>query len=256
MKKSEYIDRKIMELEYMENEVMKNRITSTYKYILALIPLVGITFVLGKYLLLYKAAVSLAVIDATLVSIARMKYKSCETILNQLGDEKKHLKKIEANGIKTSKELDRKRLERIKNLEQEQDLLNEQGKTTGTLGALAALTTIGGSLGIMINPLVGGIVSAVSLISANSLFNKDLLDEKTYNKLETRICNLRNDIELGSVYGYNTTSKHQNLSRKKEQTHSPDKTKVISEALEKQVDSYIESLTKQNNDTRGKTKVK
>lgn len=234
MNKSAYMNRKIRELETYEKEITKKQIRNLGRYIMATLPTIALAIALGKYLMLYKAAATVGIMASMLVAGARFDYCSKKNALEEINDEKNHLKTIKTKGINSNKKLDQKRLERINTLQNQQEEINSKGVKTGVACAISGIVSGIGAVGIMFNPLIGGIVSGISLLTAVSLANDDLEGERSYNKLEARINNLKNDIELGSIYGHEI-NKTQSSGTNNQTEKSPKTTqKKISEPIKKE----------------------
>lgn len=258
MNKSVYIKRKINELEKCEKYFSQSQIKNLGRFIMVTIPTVALAIALGKYFMLYKAASMVGVFSAMLMAGARFDFCSKRNSINQIREEKKHLNSIKTKGINSTRTLDQKRIERISSLQDKQEEMNEKGIKTGILAGIAGVTTGLGAIGILFNPLVGGIVSGISFLTATRLASEDLEGEKNYNKLEARINNLKNDIELGSIYGYETTKTQSDKSNKpiSEPSKKTDKKQKFSKQQEKQIEEYLSFLSAMKDKEQAKVNQK
>ena len=114
--KEEYIDRKIEGLDANKASLIEKNVFITALGIAGTLALGGAAFMFGK--LVTQIAVTLALFDAVIPVVTIMTDVYRNNQLKQIEKEMKHLKTLKKQGIKSTKELDRKRLEKINEYEE------------------------------------------------------------------------------------------------------------------------------------------
>ena len=256
--KEEYIDRKIEGLDANKASLIEKNVFITALGIAATLVLGGAAFMIGK--LITQIAVTLALFDAVIPVATIMTDVDRNNQLKQIEKEMKHLKTLKKQGIKSTKVLDRKRLEKINEYEEQQEEISEKS------GLYSILTTIL-TISWFISP-TAAIISIVSLLATTGVLAKSAADDKKILELEASIQNLKHNIELGSLYGHTDTNKSTKTNTKTTQKSiSNAKTKSKSNNIQASkavnldncelVDEYLESLEmKDYNDEKAKELIK
>ena len=256
--KEEYIDRKIEGLDANKASLIEKNVFITALGIAATLVLGGAAFMIGK--LITQIAVTLALFDAVIPVATIMTDVDRNNQLKQIEKEMKHLKTLKKQGIKSTKVLDRKRLEKINEYEEQQEEISEKS------GLYSILTTIL-TISSLISP-TAAIISIVSLLATTGVLAKSAADDKKILELEASIQNLKHNIELGSLYGHTDTNKSTKTNTKTTQKSiSNAKTKSKSNNIQASkavnldncelVDEYLESLEmKDYNDEKAKELIK
>ena len=257
--KEEYIDRKIEGLDANKASLIEKNVFITALGIAGTLVLGGAAFMFGK--LVTQIAVTLALFDAVIPVVTIMTDVDRNNQLKQIEKEMKHLKTLKKQGIKSTKELDRKRLEKINEYEEQQEEISEKS------GLYSILTTIL-TISWFISSPTAAIISIVSLLATTGVLAKSAADDKKILELEASIQNLKHNIELGSLYGHTDTKKSTKTNTKTTQKSiSNAKTKSKSNNIQASkavnldncelVDEYLESLEmKDYNDEKAKELIK
>lgn len=173
--------------------------------------------------------------------------------LKQNGKEIKHLENISKQGIKKTDELDRKRLEKIEDLKDEQAEHISKDKLAARLSAIPILGWFGASCATIFSfnamYVALGAVGLMSLLCAKSAH-----EEKELIRLESRINNLENDLLLEPIYGYTPEPEKTVIKVKSQETPSAKEKENDKKA--EAVDQYVESLTETTRKEQEKPKEK
>lgn len=238
--KTKYANKKIKELESLRFEeklsAVKGFLLGAAGTALFAIPAVILTKWLMQVSILL-GLLDLIIVEGTVYSIASNVHQ-----IKAINDEIRHLNNIKKQGIKTGKELNVKRLERIDELENKQEEVQKRENLNMIPTAIGGIVWIGAAFGTLINSempmlsLVGALITTCSLV-------KSSLGEKEYSALQARIDNLRNDIELESVYGIESNKQKTNSINLERDSKSYTSTKALANTEdEKLVDEYLKSL--------------
>lgn len=238
--KNSYIDKKIDELEDWNAETTVEMIKNS------ILGITGLALFAAPAVLLYNwipvISTILGLFDLMIgeALVCNLRLKKIDK--NQMKDQIKHLKNIRAKGIKSGRSLGVKRIERITELEEEQQILQKKENWNTVLLVLGGAIWVGCSLATIINsymPYVALLGAAITTIS----IEKSIKGDKEYSKLQTRINNLRNDLELEPIYGIENKTTTKNESTKTKETTDKSKTQaLVDTSTEELVDKYIESL--------------
>ena len=124
--KEEYIDRNIEALDANRVSLIEKNVFITALGIAGTLILGGAAFMIGK--LITEIAVTLALFDAVIPVATIMTDIDRNSQIKQIKKEMKHLKTLKKQGIKSTKELDRKRLEKINEYEEQQEACGSRPK--------------------------------------------------------------------------------------------------------------------------------
>ena len=263
--KEEYIDRKIDGLDANRVSLIEKNVFITALGIAGTLILGGAAFMIGK--LITEIAVTLALFDAVIPVATIMTDIDRNSQIKQIKKEMKHLKTLKKQGIKSTKELDRKRLEKINEYEEQQEEISEKSGLYPILTTILTIAWFISTCASLISP-TAVLVSIGSLLLTTGILAKSAADDKKILELETSIQNLKHNIELGSLYGYtdakkstktNTKTTEKNISNTK--TMSKSKSIQASPSINldncELVDEYLESLEKKEyTDEKAKELIK
>lgn len=263
--KEEYIDRKIEGLDANKASLIEKNVFITALGIAGTLALGSAAFMFGK--LVTQIAVTLALFDAVIPVVTIMTDVYRNNQLKQIEKEMKHLKTLKKQGIKSTKELDRKRLEKINEYEEQEEEISEKSGLYSILTTILTISWFISTCASLISPNAV-IISIVSLLAATGVLAKSAADDKKILELEASIQNLKHNIELGSLYGYTDAKKSTNTNTKtKQKDISNEKTKSKSNNIQASkavnldncelVDEYLESLERKGyNDEKAKELIK
>lgn len=240
--KNSYIDKKIEELEGWNVETNVDMVKNS------ILGIAGLAFFAAPAVFLYNwvpvISTILALFDLMVAEALVYNLRIKQLDKEQIKDQIKHLKNIRAKGIKSGRSLGVKRLERIAELEDQQvEIQNKENWNTALL-VLGGAIWFGAAVATIINTympliaLLGAVITTVSVA-------KSIKGDKEYSKLQTRISNLRNDLELEPIYGTEAKTPAKTESIKVKKINDKDKTKaLVDTTTEELVDKYIETLEK------------
>jgi len=256
MKKNIYLDKKINDMTDNISILKRRRLTTILVVSLIVLGLTVPAIALADVLAFYSGALMLGVWDALAVLYGYASVKDKNQDIRQFENEKAHLKKIKEKGIKSTKKLDEKRLERIYELtEKQEEYIPKDSINSVILGAGAFASIVSSILLIATNTAGVGVTLGLlaSILSARNIMKNG--DEIT--KLEARIDNLKNDIELGSIYGYDPKNTRTTEAKRISNKGGVARAIAYSPLQERQVDQYIAELEKAlTDDEKVKTFVK
>ena len=263
--KEEYIDRKIEGLDANKASLIEKNVFITALGIAGTLALGSAAFMFGK--LVTQIAVTLALFDAVIPVVTIMTDVYRNNQLKQIEKEMKHLKTLKKQGIKSTKELDRKRLEKINEYEEQEEEISDKSGLYSILTTILTLSWFISTCASLISPNAV-IISIVTLLATTGVLAKSAADDKKILELEASIQNLKHNIELGSLYGYTDAKKSTNTNTKtKQKDISNAKTKSKSNNIQASkavnldncelVDEYLESLERKGyNDEKAKELIK
>lgn len=248
LKKGNYLTKKINKLK--ENIKFKKReknVNSVKRFfsIATAIGLASFAILNWKYTLLVRLASGLALMGSELFLIYASAVKESSNSIEYDEKQINHLQNIKNNGIKSNKNLDQKRLERISEYEEQQEQLEQEIKNVERNRVIAGGLTGAASIGTIFNPVVGGVLSIIGLIFTHNLSEEKFGKNDEFNLLECRINNLKNDIELGSIYGYDNKSLRKPQEKSQTSTKGKQNTKQEEITIEKKSDNQINQQNEQ-----------
>ena len=254
MKKNVYLDKKISDLDDNIRTLKKGRFTNILVVALIVLGLTVPAIALADILAFYSGTAMLGVWDALAILYGYGAVKDKNQDIRQFENEKEHLKKIKEKGIKSTKKLDARRLERIYELTKKQEEYIPKDSINSVVLGAGVFASIISSIALIVMNVAGvgvGLGLLASILSARNIIKNG----EDVTKLEARIDNLKNDIELGSICGYNPKSATVVNGEKKELSKGGIARAIAySPMQEQQVDQYISELEKVFSDT-GKGKV-
>lgn len=249
--KNRFVDKKIDEYIGAKAEVIGNLIGIFLVGGLAIGAVTFPTALLANIIVEMKTIGIL--LDALIVPVTGFYAADKISDIKEINKRLTHLEGIKKNGIKSNREYDKKRLERIDELEDEEG--NKYRKllvliTFSIIAAIASFITGCGSLLKVAYPIIP-YISAASTLGLTGLLIKTAKCQNEMKSLETRIANLKESIELGSVNGYNPSivkqkdSKQEEIETKgltKEETNDIIKAAGYSKEEILEVENYINNL--------------
>ena len=173
--KEEYIDRKIEGLDANKASLIEKNVFITALGIAGTLVLGGAAFMIGK--LITQIAVTLALFDAVIPVVTIMTDVDRNNQLKQIEKEMKHLKILKKQGIKSTKELDRKRLEKINEYEEQQEEISEKSGLYSILTTILTISWFISTCASLISP-PAVIISIVSLLATTGILAKSAADDK------------------------------------------------------------------------------
>lgn len=159
-------------------------------------------------------------------------------------------------GIKSTKKFDSKRLERIYELTgKQEDYISKASINSIILGTGGFVSIISSILLIAID--VAGVGVGLGLLASILSARNITKNGENVAKLEARIDNLKNDIELGPIYGYNPKNIVVNGEKKALSKGGNARAITYSPMQEQRVGQYIAELEKGSvDDEKGKPLMK
>jgi len=244
MDKNSYINKKIADLNEMEDSIKTRRIFTTLLLILIMGVISAPAYVMAKTFAFYEGAAMLGCWDVLVATLAHAFNQDKKNSILEYSNEREHLKKIKKNGIKSNKEYDQKRLERIAKLEALQEDISSKISGNSLLAVIGIIATTISSAGIILNPQIGAVAAIISILTTLGATNSSYKNGKEYSKLEARINNLKNDIELGAIFGFNPSTKNTTKSPTSQPKQRNNvKALGVDKEQETLVDNYIASLS-------------
>lgn len=176
--------------------------------------------------------------------------------LNNAKKEKKHLLKIMNGQIPSNENYNIKRLERIKELEEETEVLKNKEEKNGKFTILPLILMFLGVFAATNTPLAL-MLAFTGLSTAISSYNKGFEITKEKLSLKTRIANLKRDLMLGPIFGYDP-SKQSIKVNNKSNDKSAEKSLKNSYSQEQinYANEYVEMLSNASEDREYKVKEK
>ena len=166
-----------------------------------------------------------------------------------------HLEKIKREGIKKNDTYEKKRFEKIEELEEQQEKCITPINVEILFAILGSIAWIGGAVTSALFPaamwvsLAGILTCVISSICANR-------DEKKFAQLQTRIDNLTDDLFFGPMYGYNPDKKKTNQKTISASFEKENVKAMVNPEYEKEVQEYIEGLGREREEVIPNQKVK
>jgi hypothetical protein len=239
--KANYVNKKIKELEVLRFKEkvsrLKNLLLGSASVMLFALPAVAISnWVMQVSILL--GLLGLIAAEGTIYCMVSNNHE-----IKAINDEIRHLNNIKKQGIKTGNDRNVKRLERIDDLENQQNDVQKRENINMIPMYMGGAVWIGAAFGSLINSTMPMVSLAGALVTTCSLI-KSSLGEKEYLELQSRIDNLRNDIELVPVYGIdNDDKKKSNIKSLNSNSKSYTSTKALASTEDELiVDRYLKSL--------------
>lgn len=253
--KEEYIDRKIECLEANKKSLAEKSVFRTILALSGTAILGSAAFMISK--LIVAPAITLALFDAIIPVLSISADVDRSNQMKQIEREIGQLKSIRDNGVKSTKALDRARLRKVNKLEKEQEDIVEKSEIYSIASAILAIVwVLSTGASIIFPPAIA--ISIISLLTTAGVLSKGVSNDKKLLELEASINNLRENVELGFLYGYSDSNDSQKqeikTEKKKKKTTKTisngkklEATPIITLENNKIIDEYIESLEQEEN---------
>ena len=165
-----------------------------------------------------------------------------------------HLKKMKANGVAKNDAIDQKKEAKLQELNEEQKDVNSSIDADSLIGTVAGVMwLIGAGASAIFQPAMWASIAGLLIFSGACMESEK--DEKAFEKLQTRIDNLENDLIYGLPYSYDPEKSHESVQSVKDAKKNK-KVKTRNPSYEKQVEEYVENMDKRDEKEVAYQKIK